>query len=103
MLPAGLAALANTVLRVCSQALDAMGGRGRGYATWQWAEVSAASLDQSGAMSTRALLRHSTAPYHDLGSHYIDAHQRGHITRHHVRRLESLGLNVEIRELPQTG
>ena len=42
-------------------------------------------------------------PYHDLGSHYIDEHQRGHLIRHHVRCLESLGLNVEIRELPQTG
>jgi hypothetical protein len=36
-------------------------------------------------------------------AHYTDAHQRGHIIRHHVRRLESLGLNVEIRELPQAG
>ena len=36
-------------------------------------------------------------------AHYTDAHQRGHIIRHHVRRLESLGLNVEIRELPHAG
>ena len=42
-------------------------------------------------------------PYRDLGSHDIDAHHREHIIRHHVRRLESLGLYVEIRELPQTG
>ena len=42
-------------------------------------------------------------PYRELGSRSTDKHQREHIIRHHVRRLESLGLNVEIRELPQTG
>jgi transposase len=42
-------------------------------------------------------------PYRELGDQYLDAHHREHIIRHHVRRLESLGLNVEIRELPQTG
>ena len=42
-------------------------------------------------------------PYRDLGSYYIDEHQRGRLMRHHVRRLESLGLYVEIHELPQTG
>ena len=42
-------------------------------------------------------------PYRDLGEQYLDAHHREHSIRHHVRRLESLGLYVEIRELPQTG
>ena len=42
-------------------------------------------------------------PYRESGSRSTDEHQREHIIRHHVRRLESLGFNVEIRELPQTG
>lgn len=42
-------------------------------------------------------------PYRELGSGYLDEHQKVHVIRHHVRRLESLGLQVEIRELPQTG
>jgi transposase len=42
-------------------------------------------------------------PYRELGSQYLDEHHKRHIIRHHVRRLESLGLHIEIRELPQTG
>src|SRR5262249_51956562 len=42
-------------------------------------------------------------PYRELGEQYLDAQHREHLIRHHVRRLESLGLNVEIRELPQAG
>src|SRR5262249_146398 len=45
---ARLAGLAHTGLRVCGQTLDAAGGRGRGYVTWPWAGISAASLDQKG-------------------------------------------------------
>jgi hypothetical protein len=41
-------------------------------------------------------------PYRDLGSQYLDTHHREHIIRHHVRRLESLGLHIDIRELPLT-
>ena len=40
-----LAALANTGLWGYGQVLDAAGGRGRRYATWPQAEVSAARLD----------------------------------------------------------
>jgi hypothetical protein len=65
--PAALARLAgsgNTGLRVCGQALDAAGGRGRRSVTWPWAEVSAASLDQSrsGVVNTcaAAMLSHAT-------------------------------------------
>ena len=42
-------------------------------------------------------------PYRELGDQYLDAHHREHIIRHHVRRLESLGLHINIRELPLTG
>jgi transposase len=38
-----------------------------------------------------------------LGDQYLDAHHREHIIRHHVRRLESLGLYIDIRALPLTG
>ena len=38
-----------------------------------------------------------------LTEQYLDAQHHEHTIRHHVRRLESLGLNVEIRELPQAG
>jgi hypothetical protein len=34
--------------------------------------------------------------------HILDAHHREHVIRHHVRRLESLGLHIDIRELPLT-
>ena len=40
-------------------------------------------------------------PYRELGSQYLDERHKGHIIRHHVRRLESLGFRVEIRELLQ--
>ena len=43
-----------------------------------------------------------TVPYRELGEQYLDAHHREHLIRHHVRRLESLGLTVAIRELPLT-
>jgi len=39
-------------------------------------------------------------PYHELGSNYLDKLNQAHIIRHYVRRLESLGLKVEIQELP---
>jgi len=42
-------------------------------------------------------------PYRELGEQYLDAQHHEHTIRHHVRRPESLGLNVEIRELPQAG
>jgi hypothetical protein len=40
-------------------------------------------------------------PYRELGSQYLDERHQGHIIRHHVRRLESLGFRVEIRALLQ--
>jgi len=42
-------------------------------------------------------------PYRELGDQYLDAHHWEHIIRHHVQRLESLGLHIDIRELPLTG
>ena len=42
-------------------------------------------------------------PYRELGDQYVDTHHREHIIRHHIRRLESLGLHIDIRELPLTG
>ena len=41
-------------------------------------------------------------PYREFGEQYLDAHHREHLIRHHVRRLESLGLHIDIRELPLT-
>ena len=41
-------------------------------------------------------------PYRELGDQYLDAQHREHIIRHHVRRLESLGLHIDIRDLPLT-
>jgi hypothetical protein len=43
-----------------------------------------------------------TVPYRESGEQSLEAHHREHVIRHHVRRLESLGLNVEIRALPLT-
>ena len=42
-------------------------------------------------------------PYRELGDQYLDAHHREHLIRHHVRRLESLGLHIDIRDFPLTG
>jgi hypothetical protein len=38
-----------------------------------------------------------------LGDQYVDTPHREHTIRHHIRRLESLGLHIDIRELPLTG
>lgn len=38
--------------------------------------------------------------YQELGANYLDEINKKHIIRHHVRRLESLGLKVEIQDLP---
>src|SRR5262249_16040788 len=42
-------------------------------------------------------------PYLELGDQYLDAQHREHLIRHHIRRLESLGLHIDIRELPLAG
>jgi transposase len=42
-------------------------------------------------------------PYRELGDQYVDTQHREHLIRHHIRRLESLGLHIDIRELPLTG
>src|SRR5215510_282488 len=41
-------------------------------------------------------------PYRELGGQYLDAQHREHVIRHHIRRLESLGLQIDIRALPLT-
>src|SRR5262245_2078430 len=41
-------------------------------------------------------------PSRELGEQYLDAQHREHVIRHPVRRLESLGLHIDIRELPLT-
>ena len=48
-------------------------------------------------------LMRDNVPYRELGDQYREAHQREPIIRHHVRRLESLGLHIDIRALPLTG
>ena len=40
--------------------------------------------------------------YRELADQYLDAHHREHIIRHHVRRLESLGLHIDLHEFPLT-
>jgi transposase len=40
-------------------------------------------------------------PYRELRTPYLDERHKAHVIRHHVQRLESLGLTVEIRALPQ--
>jgi transposase len=40
-------------------------------------------------------------PYRELGGDYLDQRNRNQIIRHHVRRLQSLGLKVEVQPLPQ--
>jgi transposase len=42
-------------------------------------------------------------PYHELGPHYLDQINKARIIRHHVRRLESMGLKADIHELPVAG
>jgi hypothetical protein len=49
-----------------------------------------------------AFILRDKVPYRELGDQYLDAHHREHLIRHHVRRLESLGLHIDIRELPLT-
>ncbi|HEV8191050.1 MAG TPA: hypothetical protein VGP82_06145 [Ktedonobacterales bacterium] len=41
-------------------------------------------------------------PYHELGAQYFDEHQRGHVERRLVRRLERLGFAVTLEALPAT-
>lgn len=38
--------------------------------------------------------------YQELGAQYLDQLNKAQVIRHHVRRLESLGLKVDIQELP---
>ena len=38
--------------------------------------------------------------YRERGANYIDEIKREHVIRYHVRRLESLGLKVELSGLP---
>lgn len=38
--------------------------------------------------------------YNDLGSGHFDQLNKEHIIRHHIKRLESLGLKVQLTELP---
>ena len=38
-------------------------------------------------------------PYQELGPRYLDELNKAQIIRHHVRRLESFGLKVEIQQL----
>ncbi|GFP37175.1 hypothetical protein HKBW3S44_00855, partial [Candidatus Hakubella thermalkaliphila] len=39
-------------------------------------------------------------PHRELGVNYLNEINKKHIIRHHVRRLESLGLKVDIQGLP---
>jgi transposase len=39
-------------------------------------------------------------PYRELGANYLDKINQTHVIRYHVRRLESLGLHVDIQQLP---
>jgi transposase len=41
-------------------------------------------------------------PYHELGAQYFDEHQRDHVQRRLVRRLERLGFAVTLEALPAT-
>jgi transposase len=41
-------------------------------------------------------------PDHELGAQYFDAHQRDHVQRRLVRRLERLGFAVTLEPLPAT-
>lgn len=38
--------------------------------------------------------------YHDLGPHYLDQLHQAQLVRYHVRRLEALGLQVDVHQLP---
>jgi len=39
-------------------------------------------------------------PYRELGPHHFDEINQAHAIRYHIRRLESLGLQVQIQQLP---
>lgn len=39
-------------------------------------------------------------PYQDLGPNHFDEVNKAHTIRYHIRRLESLGLQVQVQELP---
>jgi len=41
-------------------------------------------------------------PYRDLGPHHWEEQNKTQVIRYHLRRLESLGLQVQIQELPAT-
>ena len=41
-------------------------------------------------------------PYHELGAQYFDEHERDHVERRLVRRLERLGFAVTLATLPAT-
>ena len=42
-------------------------------------------------------------PYHELGAHHFDTTSKAHAIRYHIRRLENLGLQLDIQELPLAG
>jgi transposase len=58
-----------------------------------------AILAVAASMLTAAshILRHQV-PYRELASRYFDSLDRNRLTRRLVRRLESLGLSVQIQE-----
>jgi hypothetical protein len=39
-------------------------------------------------------------PYHELGAQHFDQINKDQVIRYHMRRLESLGLKVQVEELP---
>jgi hypothetical protein len=38
--------------------------------------------------------------YDELGAYYLDQLKAGRLTRYYLRRLEELGLQVEVQQLP---
>ncbi len=65
--------------------------------------ASAAVMVAHRILEAAYLLSRDKVPYRELGVQYLDERHKTHIIRHHMRRLESLGLHIDIRELPQTG
>jgi PQQ enzyme repeat len=74
---------------------------GTGKVLWRYksnGQVSSPSATRSSSPST--ICSPGGEPYHELGAQYFDEHERDHIQRRLVRRLERLGFAVTLEALP---
>ncbi|GFP40518.1 IS110 family RNA-guided transposase, partial [Candidatus Hakubella thermalkaliphila] len=77
------------------------------YLGWQYARLASRKGKKRAAVAVgHSILEgayfiiRDKVPHRELGVNYLNEINKKHIIRHHVRRLESLGLKVDIQGLP---